>query len=308
MNGGKYLVELRQLTYFMEVAKREHVTEAANSMHIAQSAVSRQLFNLEDELGVNLFIRDGRNVKLTPIGRVFLDHVEQALNVLDNAKREIEEYLDPERGTIRIGFPSSLAAHTLPTVISAFRDRHPQVKFSLSQGNYYSLIDRVKTGEIDMALLGPVPNQEKKITGTTLFTDKMVALLPRSHPLAKNKTINLSQLQEEQFVLFPKGYVLRDIIVKACNQLGFQPTVSFEGEDIDAIKGLVSAGLGVTIIPEVTLLENVPHSTVKVSIVLPEVTRSVGVIIPKDRKLLPTEKIFYEFLKDYFSFLDKFQY
>jgi LysR family transcriptional regulator, transcription activator of glutamate synthase operon len=308
MNGGNSRLELRQLTYFIEVAKREHVTEAANSMHIAQSAVSRQLFNLEAELGVDLFIRDGRNVKLTPIGRVFLDHVEQALNVLDNAKREIEEYLDPERGTIRIGFPSSLAAYTLPTVISAFRDKHPKVKFALSQGNYYSLIDRVKIGEIDMALLGPVPSQEKKITGTTLFTDKMVALLHRSHPLASNKSLSLSQLQEEQFVLFPNGYVLRDIIVKACTQLGFQPTVSFEGEDIDAIKGLVSAGLGVTLIPEVTLIENVPRSTVKIPIVDPEVTRSVGIIIPKERKLLPTEQLFHDFLKDYFSFLDKFQY
>src|SRR5690606_12148044 len=127
--------------------------------------------------------------------------------------------------------------------------------------------------------------------------DKMVALLPRAHPLAENKSLSLSQLKDEQFVLFPNGFILRDIIVKACNQLGFQPTVSFEGEDIDAIKGLVSAGLGITIIPEVTLIENIPRSTVKVSVLQPEVTRSVGVIIPKERKLLPTEQLFYDFLK-----------
>jgi len=108
-------MELRQIQYFIEVAKREHVTEAAHAMHIAQSAVSRQIFNLESELGVQLFIREGRNVKLTPIGRVFLEYMKEAVQVIDSAKREVEEFLDPERGTIRIGFPSSLANYTLPT-------------------------------------------------------------------------------------------------------------------------------------------------------------------------------------------------
>src|SRR4051794_8126592 len=108
-------MELRQIQYFIEVAKREHVTEAAVSLHVAQSAVSRQIVNLEAELGVDLFIREGRNVKLTPIGRTFLEHMEEAMKVIDNATREVQEYLDPERGVIRIGFPSSLAAYTLPT-------------------------------------------------------------------------------------------------------------------------------------------------------------------------------------------------
>jgi LysR family transcriptional regulator, transcription activator of glutamate synthase operon len=96
-------LELRQIQYFMEVAKREHVTEAAMALHVAQSAVSRQVFNLEKELGVNLFIREGRNVKLTMIGQMFLEHMEQAVKVIEEAQREIKEYLDPKKGTIRIG-------------------------------------------------------------------------------------------------------------------------------------------------------------------------------------------------------------
>ncbi|MFT4414473.1 LysR family transcriptional regulator [Fredinandcohnia humi] len=301
-------MELRQLRYFIEVAKREHVTEAALSLHVAQSAVSRQLVNLEDELGVQLFIREGRNVKLTPIGRGFLEHVEQAMKVLENAKREIEEYLDPNQGTIRIGFPSSLATYVLPTAISAFRSEYPLVKFSLSQGGYHSLIERVINGEIDMAILGPVPTHEKKVKGEVFFTDRIYGLFPTTHPLVANKEVRLDQLIDEQFVLFPKGYVLREIIEKACMQLGFQPKISFEGEDIDAIKGLVSAGLGITLIPEVTLIDSLPRSTVKKPIINPQVTRSVGVIIPSERPLLPTEKLFYTFLRDYFAIINKFQH
>lgn len=300
-------MELRQIQYFMEVAKREHVTEAATALHVAQSAVSRQIFNLETELGVNLFIREGRNVKLTRIGQMFLEHMEQAMKVIDEAQREIEEYLDPMKGTIRIGFPTSLASYTLPTTISAFREHYPQVKFQLKQASYKQLIEGVMHGEFDMALIGPVPKHEKNLIGTTLFTEKIVALLPLSHPLSDRTSIKLSQLREESFVLFPKGFVLREIIVHACEQLGFQPKVSFEGEDIDSIKGLVSAGLGVTLIPEITLVEGFPRSTVKVQIIEPDVTRTVGVIIHKERKMLPTVKIFYEFLKDFFSILDQYQ-
>jgi LysR family transcriptional activator of glutamate synthase operon len=297
-------MELRQIHYFIEVANREHVTEAAALLHVAQSAVSRQIFNLEAELGVDLFVREGRNVKLTPIGRIFLNHMEEAVTIIDNAKREISEYLDPGKGTIRIGFPSSLATYTMPTAISAFRERYPQVKFQLKQGAYYDLIDRVAKGEIDMALLGPVPMKEKKVKGSVLFTENLVTLLPAQHRLAKAKKLKLNELSEDGFVLFPEGYILRELLVDACEQHGFQPDVAFEGEDIDAIKGLVSAGLGVTIIPEITLIDGLPRSTVTVPISEPNVTRTVGIIIPRERQLLPTQNLFYHFMIDFFTKMD----
>lgn len=299
-------MELRQIQYFIEVAKREHVTDAALNLHVAQSAVSRQIFNLESELGVDLFIRDGRNVRLTPIGKVFLDHMEQAVKVIENAKREVEEYLDPEKGVVRIGFPSSLAHYTLPTVISAFREKYPEVKFHLKQGSFHDLTDSVVKGDIDMALLGPLPKHEK-VKGTILFTENIVALLPTNHPLAGKRELSLSQLQNDSFILFPQGFVLRDLIVNACQQIGFKPQVSFEGEDIDSIKGLVSAGLGVTLIPEITVVDCLPRSTVMLPVIEPKVTRSVGVIIPKERELLPTESLFYDFLKEFFYMLDSYQ-
>lgn len=299
-------LELRQIQYFIEVAKREHMTEAALHLHVAQSAVSRQIYNLEQELGVNLFIREGRNVKLTPIGRMFLGHMEHAMTIFDNAQREIEEHMDPEKGTIRIGFPSSLATRTMPAAISAFRERYPNVKFRLKQGAYYYLIDAVARGEIDMALLGPVPMKDKRVKGSIFFTENHVAMLPVNHRLAGEKEISLNQLKDDSFVLFPEGYILREITMTACKQLDFEPHVDFEGEDIDAIKGLVSAGLGVTIIPEITINETLPRGTVIIPLTEPEVTRTVGVIIPRERQLLPTQKLFYLFLMEFFTRYDRF--
>lgn len=294
-------MELRQIQYFIEVAKREHVSEAAFALHVAQSAISRQISNLEADLGVKLFVRDGRNVKLTHIGRKFLEHMQQAMQVIENAKLEIAESLDPERGTVRIGFPSSLAASTLPTAISAFRELHPHVKFELHQGSYRFLINAVAEGKIDLALIGPVPEGYKWIQGHVLFIEDIVALLPADHPLADKPSIRLDQLKEDPFVVFPEGFILRDLVVKACEGVGFQPIVSFEGDDIDAIKGLVAAGLGVTLIPEITLIDSLPRKTVKLNISEPTVTRTVGVITPSERDLLPTEKLFYQFIKDYYQ-------
>ncbi|TQS72026.1 LysR family transcriptional regulator [Ornithinibacillus gellani] len=300
-------MELRQIKYFIEVARREHVTEAANALHVAQSAVSRQLANLEEELGVSLFIREGRSVRLTPIGKVFHQHMEQAVNLIDDAAQIIDEYTDPERGTIHVGFPSSLASYILPTAISAFREQFPLVKFHLFQGSYYELKEAVVKGDINMALLGPVPNNDKKLKGSILFTERMVALLPKSHRFSKRTSIQLADLREEAFVLFPNGYILRQLIMSACGQIGFQPLVSFEGQDIDAIKGLVAAGLGISIVPEITLVDGVPHSAVKLPITDPDIKRTVGVVVPKDRELLPTEKLFYHFLLDFFRRLEEFQ-
>lgn len=294
-------MEIRQMRYFMEVAKREHVTDAANALHVAQSSVSRQIFNLESELGVDLFVREGRSVKLTPIGKMFLERVKQAMYVIHEAEREVKEYLEPERGTVHIAFPISLAAHVLPRAIYAFRQRYPEAKFQMRQALYRDLIDGVIHGEYNLAMIAPLPAEEPKIKQKLLFTERIVALLPMHHRLADRAAIPLRELKDDPFVTLPEGTMFRKIALNACRQIGFSPFVAFEGDDIDALKGLVSAGLGVALMPEVTLIDNVPQSTVKIPIVEPAVTRTIGVIIPTQRKLLPTEQLFYDFLSEFYA-------
>jgi LysR family transcriptional activator of glutamate synthase operon len=107
-------------------------------------------------------------------------------------------------------------------------------------------------------------------------------------------------LERDSFILFPEGFVLRKIVVDACHQAGFRPFIPFEGEDLDAIKGLVSSGIGITLLPDTTLFGNIPSGTIKLKISHPVVKRTVGVIIPKNRQLSPSEKLFYEFVLDSF--------
>lgn len=300
-------MELRQLRYFLEVAKREHVSEAAEHLQVAQSAISLQISKLEAELGVTLFERIGRNVKLTPIGKIFLIHTQTAIRAIDFAKAQIDEFLDPEHGTIKIGYPTSLASYLLPTVVSAYKAEHPDVSFHLRQGSYSYLMDAVKNGEINLAFIGPIPKKAADIQADILFTESFSALVPVDHPLSGRKSLTLNELQDDPFVLFPKGYILQKIVVEACEQAGFVPNIASEGEDMDALKGLVSAGIGVTLLPESTFYDATPRFTAKIPIDSPQVRRNVGIITPKNRDLAPSEMRFYQFVKKFFSMLQQYQ-
>jgi LysR family transcriptional activator of glutamate synthase operon len=301
-------MEMRQIKYFIEVAKEEHVTEAAYRLHVAQSAVSRQIAKLEGELGVELFSREGRSVRLTHAGKIFLQHAETAMDAMDKAVQAVNDYLNPEAGKIRLGFPNSLATKTLPHVISAFRSQYADVGFDFNQGSNRELRELVQRGEIDLAFVSPVPEPSPEIETHIFFSEHMRALIPTHHRLAKQVSLNLRDLMDEQFVLFRTGYDMRALVIEACRQVNFEPRVAFESEDVYTIKGLVEAGLGVSLLPETLLIDQTPMGTVSIPISVPRVTRTVGVVITKTRTLPPSEKLFYEFLIKYYNRLNEFSF
>lgn len=297
-------MELRQLQYFVKVAKKQHVTQASEELHVAQSAVSRQIHQLEQELGIALFAQKGRNLQLTPVGKLFLGKVEGLLAELERAVQEVKEFLDPELGEIRIGFPHTLGISLLPTVVAEFRKEHPGVKFRLRQGTYNSLIRDLINGEIDLSFVSPFPEIHDLVTGELLLTEELYAVLPVHHPLAACGEIRLEQLRHDSFVMFSEAYSLRGIVLEACKKAGFVPQIGFEGEETDTIRGLVAAGMGVGLLPEMALTETSPLQPAKARVVEPKVTRTVGLIRRKDEKLAPVAELFRGFLLRYFAIRD----
>ncbi|GGG15417.1 LysR family transcriptional regulator [Paenibacillus abyssi] len=294
-------MELRQLYYFVKVAKKEHVTQAAEELHVAQSAVSRQIHQLEEELGVQLFIQKGRNLQLTPVGQLFLKRAEVVLTDLERAVVEIHEFMDPEMGEIRLGFPHSLGIQLIPQVVSEFRKLHPNVRFKFKQGMYPSLIRDIVKGEIDLAFISPCPEGHEHVSGEILLTEELFAVLPPNHPLAGEHAIELQKLKDEEFVLFSDGYSLRPLVWKACLEAGFTPRIGFEGEETETIRGLVAAGMGVSLLPEMALYQTGPLQPAKVRVHSPQVTRTIGLIRRNTQKLPSVAKVFHKFLIDYFA-------
>ncbi|MFC4778602.1 LysR family transcriptional regulator [Paenibacillus sp. GCM10023252] len=294
-------MELRQLYYFVKVARKEHVTQAAEELHVAQSAVSRQIHQLEEELGVKLFLQKGRNLQLTPVGQLFLKRAEVILADLERAVIEIHEFLDPDKGEIRLGFPHSLGISLIPQVVAAFRKQHPNVRFRFKQGMYPTLLRDMVKGEIDLAFISPLPDEHDFVCGEVLLTEELYAILPFNHELAGETIIDLNQLKDDHFVMFSEGYSLRPIVWDACLEAGFTPKIGFEGEETDTIRGLVAAGMGVSLLPEMALDHAGPLQPAKVRIRNPKVNRTIGLIHRSNEKLNLVAKVFHSFLIDYFA-------
>lgn len=293
-------MELRQLHYFVKVAKKQHVTHAAEEMHVAQSAVSRQIRLLEQELGVDLFVPVGRNVQLTPAGKLFYARVERILGELEKAVHEIRELIDPEMGEIRLGFPHSHGVSLIPTVVALFHRLHPNVKFTFSQGKYDVLIHDLLNNEIDLAFISPFPENHPEIGGDILLTERLFAVVPQGHPLAGESEIRLDMLKGETFVLFKEGYSLRNIVLDACARAGFRPNIGFEGEETDTIRGFVAAGMGVSLLPEMALTGSGVMMPAKVAVSDPPVSRTIGLIHRAGQKLPHVAEMFRRFLVAYF--------
>jgi LysR family transcriptional activator of glutamate synthase operon len=288
----------------MKVAQKEHVTQAAEELHVAQSAVSRQIHQLEKELGVDLFMQKGRNLQLTPVGHLFSNRIESIMKDLDKAVAEVHEFLDPERGEIRIGFPHSLGIHLIPSVVAEFKKRYPNVKFRFKQGMYPSLIRDVVSAEVDLAFISPFPEGHDQVEGDVVLTEELYAILPPNHALAGQESITLNQLNEEKFILFSKGYSLRPIVWQACLEAGFSPEIAFEGEETDTIRGLVAAGMGVSLLPEMAFFQSNPLQPARVRITEPRVTRTIGLIYRSDDKLPLVAQAFRNFLLEYFKLMN----
>jgi LysR family transcriptional activator of glutamate synthase operon len=294
-------MELRQLQYFVAVARLEHVTKAAATLRVAQSAISRQIHQLEDEIGVQLFAQKGRNLQMTPAGKLFLNRVEALLTELDRSVLEVKEFMNPEAGEIRVGFPHSLGIHVLPSVIAEYRNHYPYVKFVLKQGTYHVLIRDLIEGDIDLAFISPLPEGHEEVEGELLLTEELRVILPPNHLLADYASVRLEQLKDDSFVMFSEQYSLRMIVMDACQKAGFMPNIGFEGEETDTIRGLVAAGLGVSLLPEMALIETSPMMPVSIRISDPHILRTVGLIRRKGEKLPLVAEVFRRFLLDYFD-------
>ncbi len=294
-------VELRQLKYFMEVARVEHMTQASENLHVAQSAVSRQIIKLEDELGVALFERVGRNMRLTNVGRDFLEQAKRAFNELQKAESIVTEYTNPTLGTVRVGLPNSLATKVLPAVISKFREKYPDISYQFLEGSNAELTNMLHSGDLDFTFLSPVPAESEFFHTTRFFDEKLKVIVPKTHPLSSEQTLTLQDLVQEKFILYPSDFDLFQIVQKSAEKKGIMLDIAFQSTDFYTIQGLVGAGLGISILPEMILDGAIFKETISIPLRDKDLRRSVGLITTKKRNLSPSERLFHDFILEFFQ-------
>ncbi|VGO17344.1 Hca operon transcriptional activator HcaR [Pontiella desulfatans] len=244
-------MELRHLKYFIAVAEELHFGRAAERLHMAQPPLSQQIKNLEDELGVLLLARTKRKVELTPAGRLFLDEARLTLIQAERAQRIAVEADHGVRGHLRIGFVTSACYSILPGLIRRFRKENPLIDLELMEMTPSRQIAAMEEGSIDAGILRP-PVGPSCLRVKTMLEEPMVAALPVDHRKADQKSINLKTLAGDAFILFPRhhGPGIFDVVMKACHEAGFTPSVSYSPNEMQTILAYVAAGMGVSLVPQ----------------------------------------------------------
>lgn len=230
------------MTVFREVATLGSFTAAAKSLRYTQSAVSRQIGVLEEDLGVALFDREARGVRLTEEGRTLLTHAEAVLDRLDVARREIAALRELDGARLRIGAFPTAGAVLVPHAMVAFQKDFPQVELSFSDGLSARLADGLRAGEFDVVVLGAAVDGAQH-----LLDDPLFVALPGDHRLAGRKSVRLAELSAEHWIA--GSTTVEDTLIAACLRSGFRPAVRYVVKEWTTKQGLVAAGLGVTLVP-----------------------------------------------------------
>lgn len=281
-------MELSSLSWFRTVARLEHMTRAAEELAITQSALSRAIRRLEGELGVPLFDRRGRGIRLNQYGAAFLARVERALRELDAATAEIRDLAGLDRGAVSL---AAGALHWLPGVLRPFRTAHPGVRFRVLQRSLTELHRLLETGEVDFCFI-PAAVASPVVRWSYLGSSPISLLVPSSHRLAGGVRVALRELAEEELILGKPGDVLREIMDGYFRRAGFTPRVGCEADEPAAIEDFVAAGLGVAPIPG--LLKPTPDhaATRRVPITEPDCALTVGIAWNESRYLSDAARAF----------------
>jgi DNA-binding transcriptional LysR family regulator len=264
-----------RLRHFVAVARTEHVTRAAQALGTPQPTLSRSIARLEADLGVGLFVRTGRVLRLTRSGRLLQEHAERALDELQTGLRALTGESSADTGRVAFGFLHTLGGSTVPGLLREFRVEHPGVRFELVQRGHDALLDLLRAGTVDLCLTSPLPD-EPGLVARPLHEQRLHLVVPAEHALAARRGLRLAEAADEQFVGLERGYGLRTTTDAWCRAAGFVPRLAFEGEEIDTVRGLVAAGLGVALLPAdpTARLDGV----VEVDVLEPRTTRTVGLV------------------------------
>ena len=253
------MLDVRRMRILREVAEHGSIARAARSLSFTPSAVSQQIAALERETGVALVERAPRRVRLTEAGRALVAHTDAILARLASAEADIHAIAGLGGGTLRLAsFPTAYAT-LVPPAIGEFRRRHPAVELALTEADPVRALDKVASGELDVALvyeydfvpLPPSPGVEL----VHLLDDPVNVILPRSHPAARNAVVRLDAFARDSWITSTSRSACHSFVARACRAAGFEPRVTMESDDHGVWQGLVAAGMGVALASELSL----PH-------------------------------------------------
>jgi LysR family cyn operon transcriptional activator len=241
-------MDLHQLRVFQSAIKSGGFTRAGEQLHLSQSTVSQHIKVLEDELGCSLFLRVGKRVLVTEAGNVLLQYAERIFRDLKNAEMAVREMNTLKRGTVRLGVGPTTLTYRLPRILRDYTRRFPQIELIVLAGTTEFLLDAIRSQHIDLAIV-MTSSPQPGLKSTPLGREELVIVLNGKHPLARKRVLEPADLASLRFILYEKKTAMQTLIERYFESLGVSPRITMEVENNEAIKSLVRAGLGASILP-----------------------------------------------------------
>lgn len=245
-------MEIHQIRYMCAVAETGSFTRAAAREHVAQPSLSQQIIKLEGELGAKLFHRFHNQVRLTEFGKAFYTRALDILRAVSSIKYEIHDMAGIARGLVRIGVIPTVAPYLLPKILPSFSKKFPDVHIVINEDITPVLIQKLQETMIDMAIVA-LPIQGAELVRQELLWERLYAVVPCDHALGKSDSACLKDVLAEPFLLLKEGHCFRDTVIAACKRVRIAPNIVFESGQFPTILGMVAAGMGVSIVPEMAV-------------------------------------------------------
>ncbi|MCR4442840.1 MAG: LysR family transcriptional regulator [Peptococcaceae bacterium] len=278
-------MEIHQLEYVLALQKYMQFSLAAEEINISQPTLSHGIKKLEQELGVNLFTRNTRNVQLTPAGEEFVVYAKRILSEIDKAKNAMLAHANLDKGNIKVGAIPTITYLGITSVIAAFQKTYPGINMEISEEDTDVLIKKMHASELDAAFLNSTNISHDELEFYPLINDKLVLLVSASHELARQKNVNLADLSAEKFMVVTG---LRNDFVNSCRLAGFEPNIVLVSIQALTVKELVEEGLGIA--PFTTRIAEF-FSSPRTAIVnfTPEIKRTIALTVAKHNKTITTQ-------------------
>ncbi|GBF15984.1 HTH-type transcriptional regulator GltC [Rhodococcus sp. Br-6] len=243
-------MELRQLEYFVAVAEEANFTRAAARVHVSQSGISAQIRQLENDLGAPLFDRSTRVAALTVAGEAALAHARAALAAARAVRDAVDDVNQLVRGRLEVGMVTACTVTPLFDALSSFHRAHPGIDVSLREDNSDRLVDDVRAGAVDLALVGVAGAEPAGLHSFTVVRERLVAAVPRNHPLAQLSSVTLADVCAHPLVTLPPGTGIRTVLDRGCADLNCRASIALQASAPDAVADLATRGLGVAILSD----------------------------------------------------------
>jgi DNA-binding transcriptional LysR family regulator len=290
-------MELYQLEYFVAVARHGNFTQAARYLHLAQAALSEQIKKLEEDLETKLFVRDRRRTRLTSAGDLLYQRATLMLDMARQTRKAVSDINELKRGRLTLSAIPSLIGCWLPPVIEKYRAKYPDIELNLLENSSSGVAEAVNSGLADLGFL-QLPTDNRKFDVHGLIREPFQLLVRKDTVKGKN-AVRLVDFRDHAFIFY-KGRA-RDVALDACRRSGFEPKIACESGELDTIRALVNARLGIALLPNLALTTKLPTGLKVLDLSQPKVNRTLGWINAKNRSLNPAATAFAKEVNDHLT-------